>query len=392
MSPSPAAFSTQRRWVLLGDGQSPHLLKWAQALEASGRVELWVASSRGFLDDFDAVVPGERRLALGHDPRQAGGNVSVLRHLPRLARWLAAAKPDVLHAHYLTSHGTLAWLARALWRLDASLVSSAWGSDILVAPRNRMVRWVTRRVLKASILATSDSHVMAAAMRSLGAGEVMTFPFGLPALPPLSSSVERQPWLVYASRGLEPIYRPDRVLDLFEALALRQPEARLVVANDGSLRASLQARCEANGSTLKGRVRFVGRLGATAQAEWYRRAALFFSLPSSDSVSVSVIEAMAYGALPVLSDLPANRELVRHGETGLLAPETPLDDNWWMQLQALHDRPQHALEANRRWVAEQALFPQSVSRFLDRAEAVLPPAQGRRAESRTGAAAFEADA
>ena len=32
------------RVVLLGDGESPHLLKWARAL--APRVELWVASSR----------------------------------------------------------------------------------------------------------------------------------------------------------------------------------------------------------------------------------------------------------------------------------------------------------------------------------------------------------
>ena len=34
-------------------------------------------------------------------------------------------------------------------------------------------------------LATSDSQVMAQRMRELGAGEVMTFPFGLEALPAL---------------------------------------------------------------------------------------------------------------------------------------------------------------------------------------------------------------
>ena len=51
------------RYVLLGDGQSPHLLKWARAL--APQVELWAASSRGFATGFDARVPPERRLALG---------------------------------------------------------------------------------------------------------------------------------------------------------------------------------------------------------------------------------------------------------------------------------------------------------------------------------------
>ena len=51
------------RVVLFGDGESPHLLKWARALAAGG-VDLWVASSRGFLPGFDGIVPVDHRLAL----------------------------------------------------------------------------------------------------------------------------------------------------------------------------------------------------------------------------------------------------------------------------------------------------------------------------------------
>ena len=71
----------------------------------------------------------------------------------------------------------------------------------------------------------------------------------------------------------------------------------------------LQTRARELG--LQDHVRFVGRLDADTQADLYRRARWFLSLPQSDSVSVSVLEAMAHGCVPILSDLPANRELVR---------------------------------------------------------------------------------
>lgn len=373
---------TPRRWVLVGDAESPHLLKWARALQASGRVELWVASSRGFDPGFDALGLGdERRLALGHRPRPAGGNVGVLRHAPALGRWLARVDADVLHAHYLTSHGTLAWLARRTHRLRGALVASAWGSDILVAPRtSAAVRWLTRRVLADATLATSDSAHMADAMRALGAGEVMTFPFGLEAMPAMGDDGMREPWLVYANRGLEPIYRPDRVLDLFAALARRVPEAGLVVAHDGSLRAALQARVAAD-ALLAPRVSFTGRLDATAQAAWYTRARWYLSLPSSDSVSVSVLEAMAHGAVPVLSDLPANRELVRDGDNGLVVPEGASDtlEAAAGRLAGFAARADGAAAANRDWVAAHGLFAPAVARFLDRCDAVLPPPRPARA-------------
>ena len=75
--------------VLIGDGESPHLLKWARALAAVPGLALYAVSSRGFVDAFEAIVPAERRLVLDTDPRHGGGNVTVLRRLPTLGRWLA---------------------------------------------------------------------------------------------------------------------------------------------------------------------------------------------------------------------------------------------------------------------------------------------------------------
>lgn len=379
MAPEPSIPAPRWRWVLIGDGESPHLLKWAQALQASGAVDLWAVSSRGFAPGFDDCVPPKRRLALSHPTKVAGGNGALIRELPRLGRWLAQVDADVLHPHYLTSHGTMAWLARGLWRLKASIVSSAWGSDILLAPRHPVLRALTRRVLRASTLCTSDSAHMADAMRRLGAREVLTFPFGLAELPGPPDEALREPWLVYANRALEPIYRPDRVLDWFEALVRRQPLARLVVAHGGSLRPALERRCAEPGTPLQGRVRFVGLLDAATQARWYRRAGLYLSLPASDSISVSALEAMAHGALPVLSDLPANRELVRHGVNGLIVSEGPiapagagLSDPAFSDLQRLLDRGAQARSENRRWIAENAVFPMAVARFLEVAGQRLP--------------------
>jgi glycosyltransferase involved in cell wall biosynthesis len=351
------------RLVLIGDGDSPHLLKWARAL--AGRVELWAVSSRGFDPGFDAVVPAQRRLALGTRPRFAGGNMGLLKQLPAVARWLRGVRPDWLAPHYLSSHGTLAWLATRLGGVHAAIAGSAWGSDILVAPeRSLAMRWITRRVLRACALATSDSAHMARRMQALGAREVMVFPFGLEALPPLPTA--KQPALFFANRGLEPIYRPDRVLEVFASVAAAWPEARLVVANDGSLRAALEAR--AAQPDLAGRVQFVGRLDAAVQAGWYARSRWYLSLPASDSVSVSVLEAMGHGCIPILSDLPANRELVRDGADGLVLAdgERPAA----ARLAPLAARADEVGAALRAWVGANAMFPASVAAYVQRLEAL----------------------
>ncbi|MDM4767558.1 glycosyltransferase family 4 protein [Pelomonas sp. SE-A7] len=352
----------QKKLVLIGDGQSPHLVKWARAL--APEVQLWAASSRGFTPEFEALVPAERRHAMSTDPLHAGGNVAVLAKLPALGRWLAKIDADWLHAHYLTSHGTLAWAARRGWGLRARIAGSAWGTDILVTPeQGAAYRWLTRRVLRACDVCTSDSLYMARRMQELGAGEVMTFPFGLESLP--KQGAKKQPWLFFANRGLEPIYAPHRVITAFANVAAVQAEARLVVANEGSLRPALEQQVRQLG--LDGRVEFVGRLDAKAQAGHYARARWYLSLPGSDSVSVSVLEAMAHECIPILSELPANRELVGAGAgQGLILR----DDEALPTLLADMGDTEAAGRANRAWVAEHGLFAPAVERFLARLQEI----------------------
>lgn len=356
------------RLVLIGDGESPHLLKWARALTNAADMEVWVASSRAFMPGFNEVVPENRRLSLVTGPASDRSKLGLLATLPKLGRWLEQVDADWLHAHYLTSHGTLAWLAKRFWGLKAEIVGSAWGSDILLTPQRSVAyRWLTRRVLRACVLTTSDSAHMAQRMSQLGAAEVMVFPFGLEAMPVQPGT--KSPWHFFANRGLEPLYRPERVLALFARVAKTQPGARLVVANFGSLAARLSTQAQALGLSVGSietghQVQFVGRLDARVQDEAYRRAQWYVSVPETDSVSVSVLEAMAHGCIPLLSDLPANRELVRDGDNGLiLADDGILDAD---ALQVLLTQAERIALENRAWIERFGLFAPAVERFLVR--------------------------
>ena len=82
-------------------------------------------------------------------------------------------------------------------------------------------------------------------------------------------------------------------------------------------------------------------------------------------MAVSVLEAMAHGCIPLLSDLPANRELVQDRQNGWIVPQ-----EWGADLQAQEDVADDAVVLpallaqaadiaahNRNWVRQHGLFP-----------------------------------
>jgi len=64
--------------------------------------------------------------------------------------------------------------------------------------------------------------------------------------------------------------------------------------------------------------RFVGPIDYSQVHRYYRAADLFVSVPRFDSGPVSLIEAMACGAAPIVSDLACVSEWIDHGRNGLV--------------------------------------------------------------------------
>jgi glycosyltransferase involved in cell wall biosynthesis len=86
-------------------------------------------------------------------------------------------------------------------------------------------------------------------------------------------------------------------------------------------------------------------------------AEVFVSVPSSDATSVALLQAMAAGAFPIVSDLPSQRELITHGVNGFLAPLHDPASLAALIVRALGDATlrRTAAEINRRIVEDSGL-------------------------------------
>jgi glycosyltransferase involved in cell wall biosynthesis len=318
-----------------------HTRRWVEHFRARGHdVRLW------------SLEPGPRELDV--QPLPAVPLPDFVRYpfaLGALARGLERFAPDLIDAHYVPNYGLLGALTR---RRPLAVV--AWGSDLLLsASRDPLRRARTRFVLERADAVIADSENLAAAARAAGASRsrVHAIPWGVnrerfhPRDP-------RDPDLLLSVRMHEPIYDIETLIEGVRPVLERRASVMLVIAGDGSRRSSLEdlaARC-----LPAGRYRFVGAQSVDAMADWLGRAAIVLSASRSDSTSMSLLEAMASGAIPVVSDIEGNREWVGEGEGARLfrpgdaggvtrAVERVLDDASWVE---------EARERNRRVIAERA--------------------------------------
>ena len=297
------------RIATLGNAAVGHTRRWVEQLRARGHeVGLW------------SLEPGPPGLLARPLPR--AGLPDGLRYplaAPALRRALAAFAPDLVDAQYVPNYGLLGALSGR-----RPLSVTAWGSDLLIAGgRDPLRRARTRFVLERADLVLTDAENLARAARALGAApeRVHAISWGIDlarfAAAP-GAQAAREPGLLLSARMHEPVYDLDTLIRGVAPFLARHPGARLVVAGDGSLRRAHEALA---GELLPaGRWQFTGMLRPEELSGWLARADLYLSASRSDSTSVSLLEAMAAGTLPVVSDIEGNREWVAEGEGARLFP------------------------------------------------------------------------
>ena len=339
------------RILFFADASSVHTRRWVAAAVERGAEAVVITRQ-------PAEVPGARQVIAIQPGTDKGAWFTALPKMRKVVRELAARfKPTLVHGHYVTSYGL--WAAAC--GLDCPKVLTAWGSDILVTPReSRFMRAVVGWSLRRAQLITADSmdmvdeivqryHPSAPVHQILWGADTDKFTPGQPA-----SDFE-----VVSLRSWEPNYNIDVILEAFSRFLMMRPQsqARLHLLGGGSMEHSLQERV--TGLRLLQQVRFHGRVGDAAMVSAIQRSRVSVSVPASDATSVSVLESMACGLPIIATDLPANRQWVDPGKGGWLVPVRDVDALTQSLLQAfdhpeqlqqmgVHNRERIEREASRR--------------------------------------------
>jgi glycosyltransferase involved in cell wall biosynthesis len=237
----------------------------------------------------------------------------VLKSIRQLKIILRDYQPSIIHVHQANSYAFIAGKANAA---KIPLVLTAWGSDVLILPnKSPFHRWLVKKGLQSSQVLTADSKEMVDAIRRLGIKtEVVQANFGVDLDLSVIPSSDR-PMVFYSNRMHEPLYRIDEIIDgMSEYLHISDGE--MIIAGKGGMTKALQEKVHTLG--IANRVRFVGFIDASQNQSFYLGSRFFLSIPQSDGTSISLLEAMAYGCIPIVSDLPSNREWIEDNVNGII--------------------------------------------------------------------------
>ena len=246
----------------------------------------------------------------------------------RLVGAVAALQPDVVHLH-----GCLPLPLRHLrLRLPrgAALLAQDHGGVYLDAPR--FTKWKSR-AFHAFGLRAADGFLFSA--RGLATPwlrariispkqpiyELMESSSTLGGVPAAAAgrSLPGSPALLWVGR-LDENKDPLTILEGFERAAERLPGAALtMVFGAGQLLAEVERRIAAS-ATLSKRVHLLGKLERQELAALYRAADLFVLGSHNEGSGFALIEALSFGVVPVVTDIPPFRVLTAGGRIGALFP------------------------------------------------------------------------
>jgi glycosyltransferase involved in cell wall biosynthesis len=285
-----------------GNG-SVHVAVDLACAQADRGHEVWFVSARGSYDDL-LRAHGVHV----HDVTEATSATTALRSLREQLALARRVKPDVLHAHMMSSAAL------------AAVVAPLSGSTLITTMHNSFDghSWLMR--LGRRVIAVSDAERRLLLERGYPARKVVTVLNGTGGSPredlPFDDIGPLQRPSVMTLCGLHPRKAVNDVIDGFARVATEFPDWHLNIVGWGAERDHLEAQSQRLG--IAGSVHFLGTtltpIPLLEESEIFAHAAL------ADPCPLTVMEARTAGCAVIGTDVGGIPEVLGGGAAGRLVP------------------------------------------------------------------------
>lgn len=301
---------------------SIHTHRWMEAFFRRGY-------SLSLITDCKAWVAPDVRFARVHTIPTLRKTNLLRRFVPNtmgVIKILKEISPNLVHLHVQHLYGF------AIIPSGYPFLLTSWGAEVLSLPRtNMLLKSIAKITATRARFVTVDAYCLKKIWIKMGIQEskIKVIPFGVDLSifnPNVKGSTVRKNLMIgkddiviISTRALDNNhYNIECLIKAIPVVLKRCQNAKFILKGTGPLKTYLQNLVKK--LNVSNDVRFIGLTPYNEMAQYLAAADIYVSTPFIDTTSVSLLEAMACGLPPIVTDIAGNKEWIKDEVNGLLFP------------------------------------------------------------------------
>lgn len=302
------------RILFVGWVDHVHFIRWAEYFAKKGHKVWALSDKRGEIKGVKVLPHFISRLSL----RKQGLILSLFKKMFNI---------DLVHAH---------WAPFGFIPACADIhptVVTAWGSDVYLYDRfdENTKHMISTALLKADLITVDSSDLKESMDRfDINKDNIRVVQWGVDTetFKPCPMDFELRKsydidheFVLYSPRNIFEKYNTDIILHAVKKITEVGGDVVLLQKVYQCPQENIDAFMKlARDLNIEQRVRIVEDMPYSQLPAMYNLADVVISVPSTDATPMSVLEAMACGVVPVVSDLPSLHEWITDGVNGFIVP------------------------------------------------------------------------
>lgn len=292
-----------KKIIFVADAGSIHTKKWVDYFIESGYDVFLATFSKTNITNCKNIFFLSNKAV---DNR--GGNYYYLFYIFKLAKIFNDIKPNIINAHFSYSMGLISFLAKKISKIETSFSVVCHGSDIL--NENNLLKIINKIILKRADIIFAVSDQIRDKILSFGVDANRLF-VGQYGIDQVSLKYSEKNIDILSNRAFVPNSRIEEMLEYLKYFKNRNLKIVFILPHIS----------ENDLLKLKQSYSFIDFYKSMDHSDLLKkmdRTKIYISNTMSDGTSLSLLEAMACGAVPVVSNIMSNRSWVLDGVNGFL--------------------------------------------------------------------------
>lgn len=336
-----------KKLFFVADAQSVHTAKWVDYFIEQGFDTYLATFAQKNITKCNSVF-----FLSNKNVNNSGGNYHYLLSINKLANIFKEIQPSYINAHFSYSMGLIALLAKNKSKINSSFSIVCHGSDILANPLPLIFDRINKDVLNRcdKIFAVSDQIKDKINSWNIDLNKVFTGQYGVEGFEGCCSKKID----ILSNRNYVPNSRIEMLLESLEFIKDKNYKIVFVLPHIDNNKLDFYKK---NYPFIE----FYSKVPYEQMIEMVKNTRLYISATKSDGLSLSLLEAMSMGAVPIVSNIVSNRSVVLDNVNGYLF-DTKSEFKHKLE-QAISGELETAVDINKKLIKDKYLYNDQMLRI-----------------------------